>query len=58
MSIKFRDCDRSRSYLLPPSLDSGTIDNPETQKQIVTIMEGGKEAFNRRKNIYELWSNK
>lgn len=37
---------------------SGTIDNPETQDQIVTIMEGGKEAFNRRKNIYELWSNK
>ncbi len=37
---------------------SGTIDNHETQNQIVTIMEGGKEAFNRRKNIYELWSMK
>lgn len=37
---------------------TGTIDNPETHEQIVTIMEGGKEAFNRRKNIYELWSNK
>ncbi len=37
---------------------AGTIDNPETQEQIVTIMEGGKEAFNRRKNIYELWSKK
>jgi len=36
---------------------AGTIDNPKTQQQIVTIMEGGKEAFNRRKNIYELWSN-
>ncbi len=36
----------------------GTIDNRETQKQIVTIMEGGEEAFNRRKNIYELWSMK
>lgn len=36
----------------------GTIDNHETQKQIVTIMEGGEEAFNRRKNIYELWSLK
>jgi len=34
----------------------GTIDNYDTQKQIVTIMEGGKEAFNRRKNIYEIWS--
>jgi len=37
---------------------AGTIDNPETQEQIVTIMEGGKEAFCRRKNIYELWSKK
>jgi len=36
----------------------GTIDNYDTQKQIVTIMEGGEEAFNRRKNIYELWSIK
>jgi len=34
----------------------GTIDNCDTQKQIVTIMEGGEEAFNRRKNIYEIWS--
>jgi len=36
----------------------GTIDTQETQKQIVTIMEGGEEAFNRRKNIYEIWSMK
>lgn len=36
----------------------GTIDDKETQKQIVTIMEGGEEAFNRRKNIYEIWSMK
>ena len=36
----------------------GTIDNQETQKQIVTIMEGGEEAFNRRKSIYEIWSMK
>jgi len=36
----------------------GTIDNYDTQKQIVTIMEGGEEAFKRRKNIYELWSIK
>ena len=36
----------------------GTIDNQKTQKQIVTIMEGGEEAFNRRKNIYEIWSIK
>ncbi|MCK5149207.1 histidinol-phosphatase [bacterium] len=39
-------------------IHGGTIDNQKTQTQIVTIMEGGKEAFNRRKNIYELWSLK
>ncbi len=39
-------------------VQGGTIDNYDTQKQIVTIMEGGEEAFNRRKNIYELWSIK
>jgi len=37
---------------------AGTIDNRQTQHHIVTIMEGGEEAFNRRKNIYELWSMK
>jgi len=26
------------------------------QKQIVTIMEGGEEAFKRRKNIYSIWN--
>ncbi len=36
----------------------GTIDNQKTQKQIITIMEGGEEAFNRRKNIYEIWTMK
>lgn len=36
-------------------LHSGTIDNHDTQEQIVNIMEGGKEAFKRRKNIYSIW---
>lgn len=36
-------------------ITDGTIDSPEIQKQIVTIMEGGKEAFKRRKNIYSIW---
>lgn len=30
----------------------GSIDTPIIQKSIVSIMEGGKEAFSRRKNIY------
>jgi ABC-type cobalamin/Fe3+-siderophores transport system ATPase subunit len=33
----------------------GNIDCTETQKKIVSIMEGGKEAFNRRKEIYQIW---
>lgn len=35
---------------------SGTIDNHHTQRFIVDIMEGGDEAFNRRKNIYSIWN--
>ena len=34
---------------------SGSVDNHETQKTIVKIMEGGKEAFDRRKEIYQIW---
>ncbi len=36
-------------------LYSGSIDNPKVQKEIVDIMEGGDEAFNRRKDIYQIW---
>lgn len=37
------------------AITDGNIDCPETQKKIVDIMEGGKEAFNRRKEIYQIW---
>ncbi len=33
----------------------GSIDLQESQKQIVDIMEGGKEAFNKRQLIYTSW---
>ncbi len=33
----------------------GSIDDPDVQKAIVSIMEGGREAFARRKEIYQLW---
>lgn len=36
---------------------SGSIDNSIIQNTIVDVMEGGKEAFKRRKEIYELWTN-
>ncbi|MBU4100851.1 MAG: histidinol-phosphatase, partial [Proteobacteria bacterium] len=54
-SEKILSCKYSESKI---EVHNGTIDNYDTQKQIVTIMEGGEEAFNRRKNIYELWSIK
>jgi len=54
-SEKILSCKYSESKI---EVHDGTIDNYDTQKQIVTIMEGGEEAFNRRKNIYELWSIK
>ncbi len=34
----------------------GSIDDESIRKEIVNIMEGGKEAFNNRKRIYELWT--
>lgn len=34
---------------------TGSIDNKTTQERIVTIMEGGKEAFEKRKQVYEAW---
>ena len=33
----------------------GSIDVPDIQQAIVSIMEGGREAFDRRKEIYKLW---
>jgi ABC-type cobalamin/Fe3+-siderophores transport system ATPase subunit len=37
------------------TVKSGGLDNTEQQKRIVAIMEGGKEAFERRKEIYKVW---
>jgi chromosome segregation protein len=37
------------------SVCSGSVDNQTTQRTIVDIMEGGQEAFNRRKDIYQIW---
>lgn len=34
---------------------TGSIDDINIRKHIVTIMEGGNEAFEKRKMIYELW---
>ncbi|TKB51815.1 TrlF family AAA-like ATPase [Ferrimonas aestuarii] len=37
--------------------ESGSIDNKAMQEHIVTIMEGGKEAFEKRKQVYEAWKH-
>ena len=36
-------------------LKEGSIDTPEMQKAIVSIMEGGETAFNKRREIYNIW---
>lgn len=37
------------------SVETGSIDVPFIQEKVVAIMEGGKRAFHRRKEIYDLW---
>ena len=37
------------------NVDQGNIDLPSTHKNIVEIMEGGQEAFKRRRLIYQSW---
>lgn len=38
-------------------VQSGALDKPEQQEKIVNIMEGGQEAFKRRKEIYQIWKS-
>jgi chromosome segregation protein len=37
--------------------DHGSIDDKDIQQRIVTVMEGGEDAFRRRKEIYQLWKS-
>lgn len=39
-------------------LVTGSIDCAEVQQRIVNIMEGGSEAFEKRKQVYETWKPK
>jgi len=38
-------------------VQSGSIDARPVQDAIINIMEGGQEAFNRRKEVYNLWKS-
>mgnify|MGYP002784009582 FL=1 len=37
------------------SIRTGGVDSAVIQQEIVNIMEGGEEAFQRRKEIYQIW---
>lgn len=37
------------------TIHAGSIDSPVLQKEIIDIMEGGQDAFNKRKEIYGIW---
>ncbi len=39
------------------TFDHGSIDDKDIQQRIVTVMEGGEDAFRRRKEIYQLWKS-
>lgn len=54
------DCEQIISCKYDPGLieiNHGSIDDETIRKEIVNIMEGGEEAFNNRKLIYELWTH-
>lgn len=37
------------------AVETGSIDAKDCQERIISIMEGGPEAFQRRKTIYQIW---
>ena len=52
------DCEQLISCSINSNLikvKTGSIDSREIQQNIVDIMEGGNDAFEKRKTIYELW---
>jgi len=54
------DCEQVVSCIYDSNIiktNLGSIDDETIRKEIVNIMEGGKEAFNNRKRIYELWTH-
>jgi len=39
-------------------VETGSIDNKfPIQEKVIRIMEGGKEAFEIRRKIYNIWNN-
>lgn len=46
-------CENGESEI---DIESGSIDVPTIQDKVIAIMEGGKEAFHKRKEIYQIWT--
>lgn len=40
------------------AVETGSIDAKDCQERVISIMEGGPEAFERRKTIYQIWRGK
>ncbi|WP_239494743.1 TrlF family AAA-like ATPase [Roseovarius amoyensis] len=40
------------------SISVGNIDDKSCQANVISIMEGGPEAFERRKTIYQIWKSR
>lgn len=38
------------------SVQCGSLDDPQIRNRIIQVMEGGREAFERRRDIYTLWN--
>ena len=47
-------CDYEKNRI---NIQIGSIDNHDIQEQIINIMEGGEEAFDKRRDIYNLWKH-
>ena len=47
-----------RCRFAPGGIDiaQGAVDNRSIQREIVSVMEGGSEAFTRRQRIYDAWT--
>ncbi len=47
-------CDYDENII---DLKTGSIDSHTIQEKIINIMEGGQDAFNKRREIYNLWNH-
>jgi hypothetical protein len=55
--IVYVDLTKYQVYLLALAISSGRVQAVVFGDAIVSIMEGGSEAFQRRKEIYQIWKH-